>query len=322
VKLSTKDLSITGSSRVSVETDNAAAGGSIDARATGRVTVTASGSGFDATTSHPTARANGGNIVLRAGDLRVADHGEITASTTGAGDAGSVHVFADTLTLDSGARIQSASSGGGKASDVTVEVRGDAMIRGDARLTVASAQTAGGDLALSANAIRIVGATVSAEAHTDGGNIKLTAPTLVFFDHATVTAQSGGDGGRISIDPVLVVMQKSVINGQSGGKPVDVTIDAQQFIKSADSDIQTRSLSIPPETDVAGALMSLPASTFGGGLTLKESCTRMVGGRGAFSSFLIVGRNAVPPAPGGWAPSIAPDRPGVRDEGPATAARP
>ncbi len=270
---------------------------------TGPVTINGPGAGIDATTSHPTSKGMGGDVVIHAGDLRISNQADLTASTTGAGNAGQVELFAQTFTLEQGAGVRSSSTGGGNGSGVQVHVVGDALITSGASVTVASKTTAAGNLELDANAIRLTGVTLSAEAGANGGNIKLTAPSTVFVSHSTITAQSGGDGGHISIDPVLVVLQNSTINGISEGRPVAVTIQAQQFIESTDSQILTKNLSVPPVTDVAGTLLSLPTALFAANLTLKELCPRVLGNNDT-SSFLIVGRNATPPAPGGLVPTF------------------
>jgi filamentous hemagglutinin family protein len=318
IGIDTADLSITGSARITVATDNAANGGSIRVDAANVATIDGLGAGIDATTSHPGSKGQAGDISLHAGMIQITHRGDITAATTGTGDAGHIELVAGALTLDRGGAVRSSSTGSGNGSSVGIRVTGDALISDDASVTVASTSTAGGDLHLEARSIRVNNARLSAEAGMDGGNIKLTAQTLVRIEHSTITAQAGGDGGLISIDPVFVVLQQSTINGLSGGTPVEVNIRADQFIKSADSRILTENLSIPPQTDVAGTLVTLPASLFAADLKLRDLCPRIFGQES--SSFLVVGRNATPPAPGGLAPSL--DLPERTDSKSANTVRP
>src|SRR5829696_2139677 len=84
------------------------------------------------------------------------------------------------------------------------------------------------------------GGLISTEATTaNGGNIRLSVRDLMYLvDSQITTSVKGalGNGGNILIDPHLLVLQRSSIIAQAvRGHGGDITIIADQFLRSADS---------------------------------------------------------------------------------------
>jgi hypothetical protein len=151
---------------------------------------------------------------------------------------------------------------------------------------------------------------VTAEAlRGNGGNIQIVARERVTLVDSLVTAQAmGSDGARITIDPEVVILRNSVINGLAGGRDVPVEISAGTFVRSADSRILSDAVTAPVEVDIAGSLSRLPGGLGEAAAVLSEVC----GVRGVrvglsgrpVSSFVTTSRGGTPVQPGGFMPSL------------------
>ena len=72
--------------------------------------------------------------------------------------------------------------------------------------------------------------------------------------------------------------------------------------QSADSQILSNNVSLPPETDVAAALIALPSALPQINISLAPVCAPRL--EADFSSFVITSQGGRPPAPGGWLPDL------------------
>jgi hypothetical protein len=98
-------------------------------------------------------------------------------------------------------------------------------------------------------------------------------------------------------------LSNSVINGLSKGVPVQVQIIADNFFKS-NSQILTNTQLNFPQTDVSGALITLQAARLTREAQLAAECGLSLGQ--SISSFIVVGRGAQTPEPGGLSPTLDP----------------
>ena len=133
----------------------------------------------------------GGTVRVTATDTIdiVGQESGLSASTAGQGRGGDVLLQARQVRLTDGATISAESTGLGNAGNVTI---------------------AAGDTFLSTNSSVVTRAT-----QADGGNVQITAPTLVRLRDSAITAEVGGGpqtvGGNITIDPQFVLLQNSQI---------------------------------------------------------------------------------------------------------------
>ena len=235
----------------------------------------------------------GGDITIQAGSLKVLGGAWISSSTFRAGPGGTISVnVADALIVDgTGAGSFTGLSavtgyGGGKGGDITLQagslklfggagvdtgtwgsgVGGNASLRADnvllrgSLISVTSyASGVGGTVSITSGSdIGLYGSVISAQAlQSYGGNITLTAPGVVDLHNSTITGQAGIDGGQITIDPRLVTLNHSVINGVAGGTDVFVTIHADELLVAWNSSILTSTGRYVIDTQFAGSLARL-----------------------------------------------------------------
>jgi filamentous hemagglutinin family protein len=240
---------------------------------------------------HPQTAGNGGDIRLVARDqILISDHAAITSQSRDAGRAGSVLVSADgSVVLDAGGAI-SARAARGNAGDVTVRA-GEAIELLDLRPGITPPAEAVNQPTEPANT------RITAEAvNGSGGNVTLQARRRVYVLNSLLTARAGGNGAQITIDPDVVVLNHSVIDGRSGGTPVEVIVVSENYLKSTDSQILSTAVTTPVETDIASALARLPAGLLGENARLAAQCGLRLGGRS--SSFIVTGRGTLAPEPG------------------------
>jgi filamentous hemagglutinin family protein len=221
---------------------------------------------------------------------------------------------------------------GGAGGNITVVASGDIHLRGDARFsaigengssagrvsvragnlvlgpgssaTVAAGNAQGGNVNLrAAQSIRLTQAFISATAGS-GGNVFLAGRQSLAITNSLVTAQAfslNAHGGRISLDPEVVALSGSKINGLSAGAPVPVTVpDSALFLRS-ETPILSAAISVPPEADVSGSLVLLQTG-LANSATLVPRCGLLFGVNQ--SSFVVTGRGGIPSEPGGWLPEL------------------
>ena len=261
----------------------------------------------------------GGDVNIRAGTLRVAGRSSITTTALGTGRAGDVSVDAGSVFVTGGATVGSASApigtaaagaAPGAAGGVGVRAADRIVVSGGAAVSVESSPESGlagaaaGDVTLRAGRdVEILGngnpdapggTRVTAGAPGgDGGNVTLTAGRSIRVSHALVTAEAKNNGGQILLDPPVVVLDGSDINGLSGGKPVVVRIVTDNLLRSGDR-IRTNQPQSFPETNLAASIAALDASLVAPGVRLAPVC----GALGfSTSSFVTTGRGGSPPNP-------------------------
>lgn len=225
----------------------------------------------------------GGDIAVNAGTLNIGAGAQIAANTIGPGNGGALRVNAGMLRLAAGGSITSASTPtpgmpAGDAGDIFVSASNAAMLHG--------------------------GGTVSTAAPaSNGGNIHLFAP-LFALNASTITGRAGGNGAAITIDAadppdatIVTLGNGSVIDGIAGGMEKPVTIGATELLLSSDSRILTDKPAFTVDTDVAGRLAAIRGALLTTGSQLVPQCANV---SSELSSFVITGRDGLPPAPDGW----------------------
>lgn len=266
---------------------------------------------------------NANSVLIRAATVQSATGVPRFASpseSAALGDAGRVTIqSAGGILLDQAA-ISSSSTGGGNAGGVAlaaagkITMEGRSLISTSARDIASQAVATAGDISISGNqGIDLTGGSqITALATGNGGNIALISPRQTVIDvmNSLITGRAGVDhhagknGAQIRIDPSLVILGGSTIDGRASGRDVHVAVAADEFLKSADSQILTDQQSFTINTDVAAAIVDLPAPLLGSRTRLQATCAHELPGG---STFVETGADGVPLTPAGWLPgNVAP----------------
>ena len=312
LSLDVGSLSISGGSVVASSTTSKKEGGN-----GGNVTVNAESividsagipPGFTGIFAETFNTGNGGTVAIGAGQLLLQNGGIISAASSSSAAAGSVQLRLGTLSMDAGSSISSANTGSGAAGSVFINTSGVTRLSGASSIsTLADEGDAGSIKLTSSGKIKLTEqSSITASAGTNGGNITLSAPDLVYILDSSITATAGGSGGtgtggNITIDPQFIVLNNSLISANAAaGQGGNINLVSDFFFNSNSSitatGTQNGTINITaPALDLGAQLITLPTSLLSVENQLQERCTALL--QGDVSSFISIGRGGTEPAP-------------------------
>ncbi len=292
----------------SVSEDQPGAGGSVwlDAQ---KLTLV-SGGRVSAATFGPGA---GGDVIITAGEAFFSSEGTesftgllaASRSTTADGAGGSVRATFDHLSLRSGS-ISATTAGPGFGGSVFVEAGNVALGELSAIAASATGTGAAGSVAVTSGS-RIDlrgGSSITVRSNlSDAGSIRLVAPDFITLQDSTILAEAGLNGGDVFIDPQFVILDHSTISANAIlGAGGNITLISDTFLASESAVTASSEASVQgtidiqsPDAQLANALTSLPGRLLGTEIRLSERCAMRLGAD--LSSFLVIGRGGLPPAP-------------------------
>ena len=265
----------------------------------GHITITSgflsinSGSIINSGTS---SSGHGGNISIRAsnaiemsGILSTTEPGGIQSRSIGAspdaGSGGNISLTAgQSVSVSKGASVSASSTGPGNAGNISINAGRQFDVRNGSITTKAE--------------------------QASGGNIDIRAIDRIRFANSTVSASVGadsGNGGNITIDPNVVVLQKSQILAQAvQGHGGNITITTPMFLQDQRSLVDASSqfgvsgtVTIQsPISNLSGTVKQLPSKPRETQALLQNRCAALAGGEQ--STFILAGRDTLPSEPGGW----------------------
>ncbi|MCW5797878.1 MAG: filamentous hemagglutinin N-terminal domain-containing protein [Nitrospira sp.] len=247
--------------------------------------------------SGTTGSGRGGDVTIHATD-RISVAGTMVDGTAGGifsrsiGTAPDSGVGGDTrltagqsVTLNNGAAISASSTGPANAGNIAINA-GIQFLSQHAAVTTEASQASGGNISVQAtDSIRLINSqlntSVKGGLNTSGGNIILD-PAVVTLQNSQVLAQAEqGAGGNINI-----------IAGTFLADPTSVVSASSQFGLSGTVNIQS------PISNLSGTLATLAQRSQQAQPLLTQRCAAQINGR--LSSFVVAGRDALPPEPGDW----------------------
>jgi len=194
----------------------------------GNLTSGAMTAGVAATTG------DGGDLSVRARQVLLDDGGTISASSSGASNAGSITIFADRLDLNGRASI-SASSRSGQGGNVSLVADRRAVLRDRGQIVTQAGR---------------------ADAGGNGGNLSIDTDLLVAIESSQIAANAfRGSGGNITISAQSLFLSDESRIDASSQLGIDGTVD-----------VTTETISIEPSLD------SLPSDLLAG-MPLDRGCT-------------------------------------------------
>jgi large exoprotein involved in heme utilization and adhesion len=265
--------------------------------------------------SETTTPGKGGNISVSTARTMIGSNSTISSMSRDsdfAGNSGSIFITADSVfSLDNSSILASADNAEGGDIDITAN---QTNLFNNARI---SAETSGrgnaGNIQLTAaNTFMMDKSKVTTEAKAaDGGNISVYAIQMALLRDSDLTSSVGGGvdttGGNILIDPFYIVLDQSRIHANAyEGKGGNITLVSDVFLADSNSTIDaSSSLGIDGQVDIkspvthVSSLVKPLSKDFKSVVTLlKEPCMARLH-KGEYSSFIIKGRDSLPPQPGG-----------------------
>jgi filamentous hemagglutinin family protein len=260
-----------------------------------------------------------GVLTLEVGQLVLTEGAQISGSTHGTGQGGTVTVRAlDSVSISGqGSGLFTTAESSGEGGNIVLQTRNLQLTDG----AVISAQSSGtgnaGSLSITATeAFHSTSSTVTTEAtEADGGDIRVTAQDIIRLRDSEITATVGGGpqtvGGNVTIDPEFVILQHSrIIANAFEGQGGNIRITAGVFLADPASGVSASSdLGIDgvvdiqaPVTNLSGTVAPLPQTFVQAAALLREPCAERMQG-GEMSSFMLAGRDGLPLQPGSMLPS-------------------
>ncbi|WP_414528997.1 filamentous hemagglutinin N-terminal domain-containing protein [Nodularia chucula] len=237
-----------------------------------------------------------GNVNLQVNNITVEGNSQpltdghilpstITAASTTTSDAGSVNLVADRLNVLDHGQISVSNTGGGNAGNLIVNANRIKMEEGSSLLSEVSAGDRG-NIALNTDVLLMrYGSKINTNA-TDtatGGNITINAPIIIGLDNSDITANAiEGAGGNIDIQTqgLFGIKFRNQLTPES-----DITASSE-FGISGTVDINNFGV------DPTSGLVKLPANVTDPSQQIATGCT---GNQG--SSFVATGRGGIPQNP-------------------------
>jgi filamentous hemagglutinin family protein len=256
--IATERLQIIGGAQVSVSTFGSGDAGNLSLRAS-EVAIVGTFPGGDTSgllaTVEPQASGSGGNLMIEANRLRIADGAVVGASTFGIGNAGSLTVKAQTIeVIGEGAAGTSllattvVPGATGQGGDLKIET-GRLRILDGGQIAVSTGGAGNaGELTVNADLVELIGSSERSASGLlanavigtgDGGSIKLNADRLVILDGATISTSNfstnpnippgQGIAGDIDIkaNSLLLDRQSSITaaTNSGGGGNINIYVD-------------------------------------------------------------------------------------------------
>ena len=265
---------------------------------------------FVGSSTQPNSNGAGGQVDITVADtLTVRNGGQINASTSGTGDAGSVTMKAGQVVRIAGGyetvNGKFSASGlfvsayaTGQTGNLTLTTPSLTISDGGG-IFATSGMTSGGNLYINAADLRLfnggrITTSVFGDETTTGGNVEINSRTVLALDGSTVTARANqGKGGNIlvntdvflhdapSVDNVLNASSESTVTGNQGSVTVNTALDPGRSIvgvsrrlgdlNDANQDPCARRKGIKKSTLTQVGLGGMPADNHPEGMTVSLS---------------------------------------------------
>ncbi len=269
ISITTGSLSLTQGAQIDSSTASTGRGGDITINANqisiaGTRTDGTPGGIFSKTTGTAPGSGNGGIIELHAGQFQVTNGAQISVSTLGPGNAGSVTIQgaanpAQSVLIDgSGSGIFTDTHGSGRGGNIIVDANAVTLQNGgiiSASASGPSSSATGGNISISGGQFVQLnnGGSITASSTSPGntGNIQINAGNQFSMANSTVTTEANQSGGgviKITTNPSGTVrltdsvISASVLDGTGGGGSVNID---PQFVVLQDSQILAQAVQGP-----------------------------------------------------------------------------
>ena len=296
ITLNANNFEATGGGQVLAVTRNSGHAGNITLNVTGNTTIT----GSDPTFTNRFAKF-GRDLVNNEG---AASGLFVNTDANSTGDGGNIAVDTTNLSLSDRAQISAQSQGSGKAGNIRIDTR-QTLSTNRGEIIAASEQAGGGNIDLSANAVRLRNSslisTSVANSTGGGGDIRINANSFIALEDSDILANADqGAGGNIQInsDVFLADLFSSGQATSVGRNPGDF----QKFRGNNRVDISASSrvglpgnVTIPNFSFLQNSLASLSGTLVDPEQVVAGSC--LARRNGEQGSFTVTGTGGLPRTP-------------------------
>ncbi len=246
LEISARNISVTNGAELQASTKGQGNAGTIKITATGDVRFDGSKDGFSSGATSSVEQGvvgNGGGVEISARNLSVTDRAQLSASTTGQGDAGNIKITAtgDVLFDDGGSTLSTVEQGGvGKGGGVEISARNLSVTNGAQLQASTKGQgdagtvkiTATGDVSFdSSNSAAL--STVEPGAVGKGGGVEISARNLSVTNGAqlTTSTKGQGDAGNIFLNANNIFLNNgTIVLGSLGSTGGDLFITTKDYL--------------------------------------------------------------------------------------------
>jgi large exoprotein involved in heme utilization and adhesion len=325
IRITTGTLSVTNGAQLQASSRGQGNAGNVIIAARERVSFE---KGYAFSSLEQSGRGKGGDIRITSRALSLTNGAQLSASTRGQGDAGSIIIDARERVWLDGNNTSAFSNvtqiGRGQGGDIRITTEELELTNGGGLIASSRGEGKAGDVEVSAGSIRLDGGGISSEtASGDGGNIALSIQNILLLRRGSListtagTASAAGNGGNITINTPFIVavpLENSDITANAfTGKGGNIQITAQGIFG-----IQFRGQQTPlsditasskfgvdgvvelntPDVDPSQGLATLPVELVDVSGLIAQGCPAGGGtvGQGQ-SEFIITGRGGLPPSP-------------------------
>lgn len=283
IQLMGRRITLSEGSAILADTLGNQPGGSLIVRATESVELTSIPGAFSSTifaTVDPGATGNGGNLLIEAPYLKVADGAIIGADTFGSGNAGTLTIQADLVEFLAGSVVETSVYQGATGRGGNLIIQADRLLVRDGA-QVLTFTLDGGDAAqmtIKAREVDVIGtsetgglasvlaASVEEGATGNGGQMTIEAESLRITNGARVGVESVGFGnaGELRVRANLV----EVAGTSAKGSPSTLSADTTAAGLGGDLTLETAKLIVRDGGQIATGTLG---SRAGGNLNIKAS---------------------------------------------------
>lgn len=209
-----------------------------------------------------------GDLHIKTGSLNVRSGGEVTVSSTGSGQAGTLDVKARSIQLDNQGRLSSTTNSG-NGGNITLQVQDLLLLRHGSQISTSAGNEQNGG---------------------NGGNITIDPPFIVAVpeENSHISANAlGGTGGTVTIraESIFGIQRQERNTSQS-----DITAIGKQPDLNGVITINT------PNVDPSRGLVVLPAAVVNASGLIAQGCN--AGDGTTDSQFIVTAHGGLPPNPG------------------------
>jgi filamentous hemagglutinin family protein len=274
---STLNVLLAPGSVISASTNSSGKGGNFNLIAPKSISLVGQGTLSVETTGKNTSpdeqSGDAGTMTILTENLTLSDGVKLLATTSNTGNGGNIGITANTVNLSQGAQISTTTTGentpsgkkSGRAGSITIDARDQFTLTGT------------GSSSNNLNNTGIYAGTGS-KSTGNAGDITINAPKVNITANSQIRAEtqpgSHGDGGSITINAPTSV----ALNRIDDGVPV-VSVETSGAGKAGNININTPKLTLSNSAKVTATATAASTATEGGSVTLNASNLNLNGGK-------------------------------------------